>query len=223
MILKKQILSLKELILLGILIILATYYFVVHGPIKKQTDEYENRLVEIDSELQISQIKAAEMVNMQKSIDAIFDKYDGNPPMTPEYNNTNFIIGELNGILGDTYNYNLSFGAEVVDENNVNIIRRPIDISFSTSNYDDAVAKIKTINESENKYLIQNVSIYDSGVTSSGLTDRFGNPVNTVNSTQDIGRYNVVITMTSFEYNADAPQPEPEPASVPASDEDISQ
>ncbi|HHT25551.1 MAG TPA: hypothetical protein GXZ76_08595 [Clostridiaceae bacterium] len=202
--LKKEILSLKELTLLGILIILATYYFVVHGPIKKQTEEYDNRLAEINSEIQISQIKAAEMIKMQRSIDAIFDEYDGNPPMTPEYNNTNVIIGELNGILGSTYDYHLSFGAEVVDENNVNIIRRPIDISFSTQTYDDAVAKIKTINESENKYLIQNISIYDSDVTSSGLTDQFGDPVN---RTQDSGRYDIVITMTSFEYKADTHNP----------------
>ncbi|NLK01779.1 MAG: hypothetical protein GX314_01765, partial [Clostridiaceae bacterium] len=124
--LKREILSLKELILLGILIILAAYYFVFHGSIEKQTTEYKNRLVEINSELQISQQKAAEKIKMRKSIDAIFAEYDGNPPMTPEYNNTNFIIGELNGILGNTYDYNLSFGAEVVDENNINIIRRPI-------------------------------------------------------------------------------------------------
>jgi len=214
--LKKKILSLKELILLGILIILVVYYFVMHGPIKKQTTEYENRLVEINSELQISQQKAAEKIKMQKSIDAIFAKYNGNPPITPEYNNINYIIGELNGILGDTYDYNLSFGAEVVDENNINIVRRLIDISFSTQEYDDAVAKIKTINESKNKYLIRNVSVYDSGVTSSGLTDQFGNPVN---SSQNSGRYDIVITMTSFEYKADAPAP----TSAPASDENVSQ
>jgi hypothetical protein len=120
--------------------------------------------------------------------------------MTPEYNNINYIIGELNGILGNTYNYHLSFGAEVVDENYKNIIRRPIVISFSTQKYEDAVAKIKTINESNNKYLIQNVSVYDSGAKSSGLTDPFGVPVN---STQDTGRYDIVMTMTSFEYKAD--------------------
>lgn len=217
--LKREILSLKELILLGILIILVAYYFVFHGSIEKQTTEYKNRLVEINSELQISQQKAAEKIKMRKSIDAIFAEYDGNPPMTPEYNNTNFIIGELNGILGNTYDYNLSFGAEVVDENNINIIRRPINISFSTHKYDDAVAKIKTINESENKYLLQNVSVSDAGANSSGLTDQSGDPVN---STQNSGRYYIVMTMTSFEYNADA-VPAADPASEPTAHEDISQ
>lgn len=198
--LKREILSLKELILLGILIILVAYYFVVHGPLSKQKEEYEHRLVEINSEMQMSQQKAVKKIKMQKSIDAIFAKYDGNPPRTPEYNNINFIIGELNDILGNTYDYRLSFGAEAVDENNINIIRRPIDISFSTQTYEDAVAKIKTINESENKYLIQNVSIYDSGDNSSGLTNPLGDPVN---NTQNNGRYDIVITMISFEYKAD--------------------
>ena len=198
--LKRDILSLKELILLGLLIILVAYYFVVQGPIQKQKAEYETELVKINTELQVAQHKAAEMNKMKKSIDAIFAEYDGNPPMTPEYNNINFIIGELNGILGNTYNYHLSFGAEVADENYKNIIRRPIVISFSTQKYEDAVAKIKTINESQNKYLIQNVSVYDSGVNSPSLTDPFGFPGN---STQDRGRYDIVMTMTSFEFKAD--------------------
>ncbi len=217
--LKREILSLKELILLGILIILVAYYFVFHGPIEKQTAEYESRLVEINSELQIAQQKAAEKIKMQKSIDAVFVKYDGNPPMTPEYNNTNFIIGELNGILGNTYDYNLSFGAETVDENNINIIRRPINISFSTQKYADAVAKIKTINESENNYLIQNVSVSNLSANSSGIINQFGD---SVNSTQNSGRYYIVMTMTSFEYKADA-VPASEPASEPTAHEDTSQ
>ena len=203
--LKRDILSLKELILLGILIILAAYYFVVHGPIEKQTAEYESKLAEIDLELQIAQQKAVEKIKMQESIDAIFARYDGNPPMIPAYNNINFIMGELNGILGNTYDYNLSFGAETADENNIKIIRRPIAISFSTQKYSDAVAKIKTIIESENKYLIQNVSVFDSGANSSVLINPFGDPVN---STKNSGRYNIVMTMTSFEYKADAQAPQ---------------
>lgn len=203
--LKREVMSLKELILLGILIILAVYYFVVHGPIEKQTAEYESRLAGINSEMQIAQQKAAEKIRMQKSIDAIFAQYDGNPPMIPAYNNINFIMGELNGILGNTYDYHLSFGAETADENNIKIIRRPIAISFSTQKYDDAVAKIKTINESENKYLIQNVSVFDAGVNSSLLTNPFGDPVN---NTQNSGRYDIVMTMTSFEYKADAQAPQ---------------
>ena len=198
--LKREILSLKELILLGILIILAVYYFVLHGPVQKQTAEYENRLAEINLKLEIAQQKAAEKIEMQNSIDAVFAKYNGNPPITPEYNNINYIIGELNGILRNTYNYHLSFGEEVVDENNPNIVRRPIAISFSTEKYDEAVSKIKTINESTNKYLIQNVSITDSGVNSSGLINQFGYPVGTAIIN---GRYDIAMTMTSFEYKAD--------------------
>ena len=183
----------------------------------KSNDRIQNRLVEINSGCRFHS-KAAEKIKMQSQSCHIAE-YDGNPPMTPEYNNTNFIIGELNGILGNTYDYNLSFGAEVVDENNINIIRRPINISFSTHKYDDAVAKIKTINESENKYLLQNVSVSDAGANSSGLTDQSGDPVN---STQNSGRYYIVMTMTSFEYNADA-VPAADPASEPTAHEDISQ
>ncbi len=203
--LKREVMSLRELILLGFLIIFVAYYFVVHGPIQKQTAEYESKLAEIDLELQIAQQKAVEKIKMQKSIDDIFARYDGNPPMIPEYNNINFIMEELNGILGNTYDYHLSFGAETADENNIKIIRRPIAISFSAQKYDDAVAKIKTINESENKYLIQNFSVFDSGVNSSGLINQFGNPVNNI---QDSGRYDIVMTMTSFEYKADAQPPQ---------------
>ena len=208
--LKKEVISLKELILLGILIILVVYYFVFHGPIKEQTEECEGSLVKINSELQISQQKAVEKKKMQKLIDDIFDEYDGHPPMTPEYNNINHIIGELNGILGNTYDYHLSFGEESIDAKNNNIIRRPITISFSTHEYDDAVSKIKTINESKNNYLIQNVSVFDSSSDSSGSTDQFGYPVD---SAQNSNRYDIVMTMTSFEYKADAP----------ASHEDISE
>ncbi|MGI6072133.1 MAG: hypothetical protein ACOX75_03855 [Lachnospiraceae bacterium] len=214
---KKITISTRELILIGILLILAAYYFIVQGPIANQTQEYESRLMDINSDIEMAQLKARNKLKMKKAIDDIFKEYDGNPPVMPEYNNINRIIGELNEILGNTYDYNLTFTEETADETNPNIIRRPIVISFSTQYYNDAVSKIKMINKSENKYLIQNVSVSDSGAGRSGLTNQFGYIID--GGTED-SRYDIAMTMTSFEYKADPPALHED---APVSHEDASQ
>ncbi len=188
--LNRKILSVRELALLGILIITAVYYFVIQGPVAKQTAAYEEKLAEINIQLEEAQVKMVEKARMEKAIEDIFQKYDENPPITPNYNNVNHIIGELNGILAETYDYNLTFDAESIDSNYENIVRRPIAISFSTSTYDMAIAKLRQINKSPNKYLIQNVTITRSDY---GYNDYSGRA-----SSQS--KYTVVMTLTSFEY-----------------------
>ena len=188
----KKVISARELALIGLLIVLAAYYFVVQGPVKKQTDEYEMQLAQLQSQVEVAQMRVAEKQRMQDEIDAIMEKYNGNPPLTPEYNNINYIIGELNAIFASTPDYSISFGQEAADESNPNIVRRPISVSFTTDSYKEAISRIKKINASENQYLIQNCSI----VRQYSYTNWWGGRV------QNSG-YSVGLSLLSFEYNVD--------------------
>ncbi len=193
--LKKEIISAKELALLGILIVLVAYYFVVQGPIASQTKEIERSLSKVNSKIAEAQIKADNMTVMQKAIDEVFDEYGGNPPLLPRYNNMNGIIAELNGILADTVDYDVAFGEEATDETIPNIVRRPISISFTAKSYKSAVSTVREINDSSNRYLITDVSINETK-TWSNRWGVFGSAA----YGGEYSVYGVSITMLSFEY-----------------------
>ena len=185
-------LSLKELILLGILIILAAYYFIVQGPIKRQTEQLEQEKVQLTSEISQKQSLLATKNNMIKELDDIFASYaPDEPPMIPEYNNINNIIFEFHAIFDSTDNYNISFS----NENTVgDIVRRDITISYTTYNYDDAISKLESIEKSRNRYMLRTVDLNKSefGIKNEVLAVFYHHA--------DGYQYNTTINITSYEY-----------------------
>lgn len=169
-------LSKRELIMLIILVLIVVYYFAVQLPVSRLGAGTEAQLAEVTAQLDENNLKVE-----QKNAMAIkLNQYRSNPttPITPEYDNTNSIILDMNSIFGSTDAYSISFEEPVTEGK---IVRRPVTVSFNASSYDDAVIKTQRIEGSKNCYLLGETTITSS-----------------VNDSD--APYAVVIEMTSFEY-----------------------
>ena len=92
----KKVFSIKELALIGILIVVAAYYFVVQGPVASQTAELTRSGAELQSQIDISQVKAAEISRMQSELDKIYERAGGEPQSLASYSNNKVLLQELN-------------------------------------------------------------------------------------------------------------------------------
>lgn len=183
---KKSVMSLRELILLGILIVLAAYYFVVQGPIAKETEALENARAQVDAELDTEQDRLLMKGAMERELEAVFAAAGGNPEALPDYNNINNVINELHAILDSSRSYNIVFGD---DEEDDYVVRREIKINYRVKSYRSAIARLDAIRNSSNAYLLQDVAITEAAVR---------NP----NSLDEETEYSVSLTMVSFDYKA---------------------
>lgn len=168
----KRSISPRELLLLGFLIIVTTYYFVIQGPIKKQTQELEAQKVQIQNDITNILPEVDKKQKMEEEIDRVFEK-DPNPTSIADYDNIQNIILEMNAIFdtGDnSYKIQYATGSEVVYENN--IVERWIKISFTAPSYDDALDRIMDLHDSTHKYQITNLYVSDakSGACSVSIT-----------------------------------------------------
>lgn len=162
--------SIRELALLGVLIILAAYYFVVQGPVAKDTEELTQNRTTLQSQIDEGNIKLAAMQEMQSELDEIYDEADGNPQALADYSNNKVLLNELNTILNMADKFDVSFGAVSFNDN---IMRREISISFETQSKDAAEFIAEAIESSPNAYLITGFSSScndSSGVWSSTMS-----------------------------------------------------
>ncbi len=168
--------SLRERILLVILLLIVVYYFGVQLPVSKIQTKRQAELTTVQSELDIANAKLYELVNMKKEI----KKYESGEVKvkTPNYDNTNEIILEMNAIFGGADNYTISFGEEEVEGK---IVRRPIMLQFSADDYSEAVSRINALETSQNGYLLNETAV-SSAVTRTNASAA-----------------SVTINMTSFE------------------------
>lgn len=176
--------SLREMILLGILIILAAYYFVVQGPIAKETEELEAERTRVEMNIEDAQSQLMLKKAMEAEIDKTFEKENGEPRSLPDYNNINTVINELHAILDSSTSYNIVFGN---DEESSYIVRRDIKITYTVRSYKEAISKLDAIRNSSNRYLLEDVAINEA----SGR----------VIGTDDVS-YSVSLNMVSFDYKA---------------------
>lgn len=179
--------SLRELIMLGVLIIFAAYYFILHQPVSKEMDELASKQVKVEDELDSTRMMVAQKKKMQTELDAIFAA-DPDPVKLPEYNNRDNVLTELHAVLGDTLSYNINFTG---DKKDGVIWRRQMKITFKVSNYAAAIEKIRVIHESRFGYLISDLSISETSRVYSWFDD------------EEVGEngYSVNMSVTCFEYD----------------------
>lgn len=175
----KKSISMRELILLGILVIIAAYYFVVQGPVAEEKTSIDSMQAQIDMELDEAEARLINMRRMEKAVDEVFAEDPDPAQVISEYNNINNILLELNTILDSTIDYTIDFETEEIASE---MARRNINIYFAVGSYEAAIEKITAIESSSNRYLIRNMSITDGAGRAS-----------------DAG-FEVTLNVTSFEY-----------------------
>lgn len=165
----KKTISIRELALLGVLIILAAYYFVVQGPVAKETDELTQNRITLQSQIDEANIKLAAMQKMQNELENIYAEAGGSPQILADYSNNKVLLNELNTILNMADKFDVSFGDVSFNDN---IMRREISINFETQSKDAAEFIAEAIESSPNAYLITgfNSTGSSNGTWSSNMT-----------------------------------------------------
>ncbi|MDO4960576.1 MAG: hypothetical protein Q4E57_01785 [Eubacteriales bacterium] len=151
----KKSLGIKELILVAILVVIAAYYFVVQGPISKQSEQYALEKQDLQSRIMISESKDSVVKKMRAELDRIYENAGGNPQALAAYSNNKVLLQELNVILNMADSFQITFGEESYADN---IMRREIQISYETQSIDAAELIVNYIENSSNTYLITGFS-----------------------------------------------------------------
>jgi len=164
----KKGLPLYDIILIGILVVLLAYYFVVQGPIKRQTEELEQQKANIQEQIAIVQPRIQEMKVWQDELTKINEKYDGNPTSIPDYPNIDPILNELSTFFDNGASYNIEHVSTSI---NGNVVTRVEVVSFTLGSYEAVKEKIDLINNSMFKYQITDLAIsMNNGSCSCSLT-----------------------------------------------------
>ncbi len=155
----KRIISIRELALLAVLIVLAAYYFVVQGPVARETEELASQKVTLENQLTDASIKVASMNKMQAELDAIYAESDGAPQVLSDYSNNRVLLQELNIILNMADEFDVSFGDVSFTDN---VMRREITISLTTQTKEAAEFIVNSIESSSNTYLVTGFNTSDN-------------------------------------------------------------
>jgi len=159
----KRTISVRELILLGILVIAAVYYFAVHKPLTAQLNEIQTQQTQVDARLTAASEKVSQMKTMQKALDTVTSS--GTAKALPPYNNLNAVLLELNTILEPTGNYNIRFEDEVFLSDGYTV-SRSFTLNFQASSYAAAKSVLQQLKNSSYCYLLEDMNVNNRGGTS---------------------------------------------------------
>lgn len=183
----------RLLILLGLLVIGAAYYFVVQGPIAKQTETCKNNIASLEEQITVLEPKVVQKKQWETELAEIREKAEnGEISFIAEYDNIINIISELNFISASAGSFNIDFSPETISDN---IAARNIRITYSVNTYYDALRLLQALHDSRYLYVIRNVSLSirsPSYMYSKGYSWDY--------RTGKDGSYDVSLTLTDFEF-----------------------
>ncbi len=164
----KREFTFKEKILILVAAILALgliYYNFVYKYFQNQLTFYDTATLE--DELLVEQSKATKIAQMRQIIEESRGRVKGDLSV---YNNQSNEIIEMGNIFDeDAYNVSVNWSDPVL---NGTIIRRDVNITFSTNSYDNFKNVLRKMSEMKYRCLIRNVTLADGrNNDSSGIRD----------------------------------------------------
>ncbi|NLU25181.1 MAG: type 4a pilus biogenesis protein PilO [Clostridiales bacterium] len=165
----KKNVSMREMILLGILLIALVYYFAIHRPLTAQMAELATQQTEVQTQLDATTQKAIEMKAMEKKLDELKSASGGVLKGLPQYNNLNAVLLELNTILSASSTYTINFDDEVFMTDGYTV-SRSFSLNFQTVSYDAAINILNQIKSSNYRYLLQDMNLSTGSTTGAGCT-----------------------------------------------------
>lgn len=160
----KRKMTAREWLLLGVLAVLAVasaYVWLFYNPTIAARD---NAIAETDSckqQTQAFQVRLVEKRRMEAELAEIFAA-NPNPIGLPDYDNLQPVMKELNTVLANTQDYNLSFATVDASQN---VVRRQISVSYSSENYAAAKQVLQRLNNSSQyRCMLNDISISERHV-----------------------------------------------------------
>lgn len=154
----KRQLSARELILLGMLLVLVLvggYVLLFYMPMTSELERLEQEQASCEDQLQVAQIQLEDKQRMERELEEIFAA-DPNPLSIAPYDNLQPVMFELNGILQSTPEYSLSFGTVDTEET---IVRRRIQLTYTSGSYEGAKQVLQRLHDSAYRCMLDDVSI----------------------------------------------------------------
>jgi len=169
--------------LLGVVLLISGYMTLFYMPMTTERDRCISETEVCQIEIEAAEVRLEEKHRMEEELEALFAQEV--PPLSiADYDNLKPIMFELNTILATTQDYTLSFST--VDASQT-IVRRGIDISFTTASYADAKQVLQQLHDSAFRCMLDNVNM-DLGQGGGGVS--------------------VSGTIVYFEYQKEPPQEE---------------
>lgn len=153
---------------LGFVVVGIVWYHFVFSNIQNQVSKIDGQIASAQDELVTIQAKSAAVAKMQAAIDD-FEKEGIKPVSLPNYDNTQNLMAFLNGVLGGTENYGVSFADPIKDEDDGSV-HRSGKITFGCESYDDAQSIVESIGHGPYFCQIDGFSIEDKTVTDTKKT-----------------------------------------------------
>lgn len=154
----KRQLTARELILLGLLLVLALvggYVMLYYMPMTAELERLEKEEASCEDQMAVVQIQAEDKRRMERELEEIFAA-EPDPLSIAPYDNLQPVMFELNGILQSTPEYSLSFGTVDTEEP---IIRRQIMLSYTSGSYEAAKEVLQRLHDSAYRCMLDSVSI----------------------------------------------------------------
>ncbi len=133
------------LLILAVIIVASSYYMLIHRPISESLESAASRKEMAEIDIEVLKVRAVQLAAMKKELEEI--EISGSTSYVPLYDNLSAEMSFLNSVLsGNTYGHTLNFtGTSEKD----GIVRRVVQIHFSTRNYSTACRIIERLQNSE--------------------------------------------------------------------------
>lgn len=169
---KNSKLSSREYVLLIFLVVLVIgvcYYMFFLTPLNSEIDGINADAAALDDEIATAQTKVASMDQMQAELDEILSQPKDKITEIAPYDNAKVVMNQLNAILSQGLEYQLSFSEPQFDDNG--LVRRQAQLSFTSSSYDNAKTIITQLATNQWRCVISDMSISsDSSITSGQIS-----------------------------------------------------
>lgn len=165
----KRQLSARELILIGMLLVLILvggYVLLFYMPMNSELDRLAQEQASCEDQLQVAQVQLEDKHRMERELEEIFAA-NPNPLSIAPYDNLQPVMFELNGVLQSTPEYTLSFGTVDTEES---IVRRRIQLTYTSGSYESAKQVLQQLHDSAYRCMLDDVSISIGEQDESGVS-----------------------------------------------------
>ncbi len=177
---KREKIMLAVLALVGLVVL---WYQLVFSNVQRRLQELDGQIASTQDELVVSQTQGATVSKMKEVVEE-YEKQGYKPVLLPSYDNTQNLMAYLNALLGATPDYDISFEAPVLNEED-STVHRSGTISFDTNTYAEARSIVESIARGP----------YPCQVDALGITDK----TKQKNSSKDKAPVTTNLQLTFFE------------------------
>ena len=154
----------RDMAMLGFVVILLIgilYYTGFYKPTQEELASLADQSVSLDEQIGVATSKVGKMKKMQEELNVILAQPKFQITEIAAYDNKDVVLNMLNGVLGRTDDYSLSFTDPKVGEDGT--VRRNVSMNFNRESYEAAKVVIRDLTKSKWRCMVSNCTITATG------------------------------------------------------------